>query len=119
MHDFCFTIPYGFVLVLGGLIGFAKKGSLVSLAGGSGAGLLLVFAGYLSLHSFKKNKNSIFAFILETVTATILTYVMGQRYMETSKIMPAGIVAAISAFMTAFYVYKVATGGNHFPTKAE
>ncbi|KAH9624700.1 hypothetical protein KSS87_008110 [Heliosperma pusillum] len=118
MHDFCFTIPYGSILVLGGLIGYAKKGSLVSLAGGSGAGLLLVLAGYLSLQSFKKKQNSRFAFILETVTAIILTYVMGQRYMETSKIMPAGIVAAISAFMTAFYVYKVTTGGNHFPANS-
>ncbi|KAK9715549.1 hypothetical protein RND81_06G172600 [Saponaria officinalis] len=119
MHDFCFTIPYGIVMVVGGLIGYAKKGSLVSLAGGSGAGLLLILAGYFSLRSFKKNQNSIFAFIVQTVTATLLTYVMGQRYMETSKIMPAGLVAAISAFMTAFYVYKVATGGNHFPAKAE
>ncbi|XP_074310948.1 protein FATTY ACID EXPORT 6-like [Silene latifolia] len=119
MHDFCFTIPYGSILVLGGLIGYAKKGSLVSLAGGSGAGLLLVLAGYLSLQSFKKKQNSRFAFFLETVTAILLTYVMGQRYMETSKVMPAGMVAAISAFMTAFYVYKVTTGGNHFPAKAE
>ncbi|XP_021758895.1 protein FATTY ACID EXPORT 5-like [Chenopodium quinoa] len=119
MHDFCFTIPYGFVLVLGGLIGYAKKGSLASLGGGAGAGLLLILAGYLSLNAFKKRKNSYFALILETVTATGLTYVMGQRYMETSKIMPAGVIAMISAFMTAFYAYKVASGGNHFPAKAE
>lgn len=119
MHDFCFTIPYGLILVIGGLIGYAKKGSLVSLAGGAGAGLLLVLAGYLSLKAFGKRKNSYFALILETVTAVGLTYIMGQRYMETSKIMPAGMIAAISAFMTAFYVYKVATGGNHFPAKTE
>ncbi|XP_074319067.1 protein FATTY ACID EXPORT 6-like [Silene latifolia] len=119
MHDFCFTMPYGFVLIVGGLIGYGNKGSLVSLIGGSGAGLLLILAGYLSLGSFKKKKNSYFALILETVTATGLTYIMGQRYMETSMVMPAGIVAGISALMTAFYVYKVATGGNHFPAKTE
>ena len=66
MHDFCFTIPYGLLLVVGGLIGFAKKGSLASLGGGAGAGLLLILAGYLSLNAFKKNKNSYFALILET-----------------------------------------------------
>lgn len=65
MHDFCFTIPYGLVLVLGGLIGYAKKGSLASLGGGAGAGLLLILAGYLSLTAFKKRKNSYFALILE------------------------------------------------------
>lgn len=66
MHDFCFTIPYGLVLILGGIIGYATKGSLASLGGGTGAGLLLILAGYLSLNAFKKRKNSYFALILET-----------------------------------------------------
>ncbi|KAK4804185.1 hypothetical protein SAY86_004002 [Trapa natans] len=119
MHDFCFTIPYGILLVIGGIVGFLKKQSLHSLAGGGGAGLLLIFAGYLSLKAFEKRKNSYFALILETVTAAALTFVMGQRYIQTSKIMPAGIVAGLSALMTGFYIYKLATGGNHIPAKAE
>ncbi|PIA27470.1 hypothetical protein AQUCO_07700026v1 [Aquilegia coerulea] len=96
MHDFCFTIPYGLIMVAGGLIGFAKKGSTASLAGGLGTGFLLLIAGYVSLKAFEKRKNSYFALILETVCAVVLTWVMGQRYMQTSKIMPAGVVAAIS-----------------------
>lgn len=119
MHDFCFTIPYGLILIVGGFIGYARKGSMVSLGGGVGAGLLLILAGTLSLQAFKKRKNSYFGLILETVIATGLTYAMGQRYMETSKVMPAGVVAGISAVMTMFYVYKVAIGGNHLPAKAE
>ncbi|KAL9441557.1 hypothetical protein AB3S75_020120 [Citrus x aurantiifolia] len=119
MHDFCFTIPYGLILIGGGIVGFAKKGSTASLAGGVGTGLLLVSAGYLSLKAFEKKKNSYFAIVIETVCAAVLTVVMAQRYMETSKIMPAGIVAGISALMTGFYLYKIATGGNHIPTKAE
>ncbi|MCL7048986.1 hypothetical protein MKW94_029067 [Papaver nudicaule] len=118
MHDFCFTIPYGLVLVAGGIIGFAKRGSTASLAGGLGTGFLLLIAGYVSLKAFEKRKNSYFALILETVCAFVLTWVMGQRYMETSKIMPAGIVAAISAVMAGFYLYKIVTGGNHFPSAA-
>nr|GMC53477.1 protein FATTY ACID EXPORT 5-like [Ipomoea batatas] len=54
-----------------------------------------------------------------TVCAAVLTWVMGQRYMATSKIMPAGVVAGISALMTGFYLFKIATGGNHFPSKSE
>ncbi|KAL8172457.1 hypothetical protein V2J09_024261 [Rumex salicifolius] len=108
MHDFCFTIPYGLILIVGGLIGYATKGSLASLGGGAGAGLLLILAGTLSLKAFQKRKNSYFALILETVTAVGLTYVMGQRYMQTSKIMPAGLISGISAVMTMFYAYKVA-----------
>ncbi|ESR65526.1 protein FATTY ACID EXPORT 6 [Citrus sinensis] len=108
MHDFCFTIPYGLILIGGGIVGFAKKGSTASLAGGVGTGLLLVLAGYLSLKAFEKKKNSYFAIVIETefrfraefyavdtVCAAVLTVVMAQRYMETSKVMPAGIVAGI------------------------
>ncbi|GAB2277808.1 Protein FATTY ACID EXPORT 5 [Dionaea muscipula] len=67
MHDFCFTIPYGLILIVGGLVGYAKKGSVTSLGGGAGAGLLLILAGFLSLKAFEKRKNSYLALILETV----------------------------------------------------
>ncbi|XP_076901432.1 protein FATTY ACID EXPORT 6-like [Bidens hawaiensis] len=119
MHDFCFTIPYGIIIFCGGLIGFARKGSTTSLAGGVGTGLLLFLVSYLTLNAFHKRKNSWVGLILETVIAAALTWVMGQRYSETGKIMPAGLVAAISGLMTAFYLYKIATGGNHFPAKTE
>ncbi|KAM7279618.1 hypothetical protein ACFE04_006752 [Oxalis oulophora] len=141
MHDFCFTIPYGLILMSGGLIGYLKRGSTVSLAGGGGMGLLLILAGYLSLKAFGKKKNSFFAIFLETACSITLTYVMGQRYLQTSKIMPAGVVAGmrftfkvhlasgsvamllvldvVDAVMTGFYLFKIATGGNHFPAKAE
>ncbi|KAH6778494.1 Transmembrane proteins 14C [Perilla frutescens var. frutescens] len=120
MHDFCFTIPYGMVVVCGGVIGYARKGSAASLGGGVGTGFLLLLAGYLSLQAFHKRRNSYFALFLETVVAAILTWIMGQRYLQTGKIMPAGIVAGISGIMTVFYLYKVATGGNHIaPPKTD
>ncbi|KAL6538420.1 hypothetical protein OROGR_012408 [Orobanche gracilis] len=146
MHDFCFTIPYGILLVCGGVIGYAKKGSAASLAGGLGTGLPLILAGYLSLHAYHRHKHSYFAWVLQLgrtmsiltyggnylfesidvglisyrhAVAAILTFVMGQRYMQTGKIMPAGVVAGISVVMAVFYLYKIATGGNHIPTKTE
>ena len=66
MHDFCFTIPYGLILVAGGVIGYLKKGSTASLAGGVGTGLVLIIAGYLSVKAFEKRKNSYLALVLET-----------------------------------------------------
>ncbi|PNX71232.1 UPF0136 membrane protein [Trifolium pratense] len=116
MHDFCFTIPYGLVLVGGGLFGFIQKGSTASLAGGVGTGLFLILAGYLSLSAFGKRKNSYLALAIEI---RVLTFIMGQRYLQTSKIMPAGVIAGLSGLMTLFYLYKLATGGNHIPAKAD
>jgi len=51
----------------------------------------------------------------------VLTVVMGVRYVKTRKIMPAGIIAAISAIVLIFYVYKVSTGGNkvYIPVSTE
>ena len=80
MHDFCFTIPYGLILVAGGVIGYLKKGSTASLGGGVGTGLVLILAGYLSLKAFEKRKNSYFALVLETgnifkISIFLLTFV--------------------------------------------
>jgi uncharacterized membrane protein (UPF0136 family) len=66
MHDFCFTIPYGLALLAGGLLGYLRRGSTASLAGGAGSGLLLLLAGYLSLQAFHKRRNSFLALALET-----------------------------------------------------
>jgi uncharacterized membrane protein (UPF0136 family) len=66
MHDFCFTIPYGLAVLAGGLLGYLRRGSTASLAGGAGSGLLLLLAGYLSLHAFHKRRNSFLALALET-----------------------------------------------------
>ena len=70
MHDFCFTIPYGLLLVVGGLVGYSKKGSLASLGGGVGTGLLLILAGYLSLKAFERRKSSYLALVIETGTSS-------------------------------------------------
>ncbi|CAD5179110.1 unnamed protein product [Musa acuminata subsp. malaccensis] len=128
MHDFCFTIPYGLLVLVGGIVGYARRGSTASLAGGAGSGLVLLLAGFVSLKAFEKRRNSYLAFGLETVCALALTFVMGKRYLETSKIMPAGVVAVLRynygkfpcfALMSLFYLYKIATGGNHIPPKAD
>lgn len=66
MHDFCLTIPYGLLVLAGGVMGYLKKGSTSSLAGGAGSGLLLLIGGYLSLKAFQKRRNSYIAMLLQS-----------------------------------------------------
>ena len=67
MHDFCFTIPYGMLLMVGGSMGYFKKGSIASLAGGAGTGFLVLLAGFITLKAFEKKKKSpVFAVVLQT-----------------------------------------------------
>ncbi|KAK8919447.1 hypothetical protein KSP39_PZI021443 [Platanthera zijinensis] len=68
MHDFCFTIPYGLLVLAGGALGYLRRGSTASLAGGAAAGIPLLFAGFFSLKAFEKRRNSYIAMILETGT---------------------------------------------------
>eukprot|EP00897_Mesotaenium_endlicherianum_P006405 jgi/Mesen1/5793/ME000293S04943 len=117
MHDFCFTFPYGAILALGGVFGFLLKGSIPSLAGGGGSGALLLLAGYYQMNAFQKGSNSFVALVLELVISAALTGVMGKRYVKTSNIMPAGLIAALSAVMAVFYLYKLVTGGNKITKK--
>ncbi|KAM0824813.1 hypothetical protein ACQ4PT_069961 [Festuca glaucescens] len=95
MDDFYVTIPYGLVVLGGGIAGYVKRGSAASLAAGAGFGGALLLAGALSIWAFARHSSSLFATVLQTVCAGALTIVMGIRYMKTRKVMPAGIVAMI------------------------
>ncbi|CAN6175599.1 unnamed protein product [Urochloa humidicola] len=124
MEDFYVTIPYGLLVLAGGVAGYLKRGSAASLAAGAGFGGALLLAGALSAWAFARGgggAGAVFAAVLQIVCAVVLTVVMGIRYVKTKKIMPAGIVAAISAIALIFYVYKISTGGNkvYIPVRAE
>ncbi|KAI5013199.1 protein FATTY ACID EXPORT 6-like isoform X1 [Hordeum vulgare subsp. vulgare] len=122
MDDFYVTIPYGLVVLGGGVAGYVKRGSVASLAAGAGFGGALLLAGALSIWAFTGgHSSSLFATVLQTVCAAALTIVMTIRYMKTRKVVPAGIIATISAVVLIFYVYKISKGGNevYLPVSAE
>uniref|UniRef100_A0A0E0NXM2 Uncharacterized protein n=1 Tax=Oryza rufipogon TaxID=4529 RepID=A0A0E0NXM2_ORYRU len=117
MEDFYVTIPYGAAVLVGGVAGYLKRGSKASLAAGGGFGGALLLAGALSARAFARGhpSGSLFAAVLQTVCAVALTVVMGIRYIKTRKVMPAGIIAAVSALVLIFYIYKISNGGNKSP----
>eukprot|EP00898_Chlorokybus_atmophyticus_P007733 jgi/Chlat1/7961/Chrsp69S07391 len=112
LHDFCLTIPYGFIVAIGGLAGFIAKRSMASLAAGGGSGLLLWLLGSLSLKAWQAGRSSLPYTVAAQVIACALTYIMGTRWRAGGKFFPAGFVAIFSGLMVLFYAYNMLAGGN-------
>ncbi|KAK3266877.1 hypothetical protein CYMTET_24531 [Cymbomonas tetramitiformis] len=119
MHDFCMTIPYGFIIALGGVMGFVMKGSTKSLMMGGGSGALLMILGFFSLTIWKSGKSALPVTIICTVLSSGLTAMMGKRWMMGAGMMPSGIIAIMSGIMVLFYLKNMLTGGNPLPQKEE
>jgi len=108
MFDFCLTLPYGAAVFAGGVAG-ALKGSNASLIVGCSAGLVLMMLGYKSYKAYLTNPNILSArFSRDSlVVSSFLAISMGMRFVQSQKIMPAGLVGMISALMTGFYIWQM------------
>ncbi|KAJ4885101.1 hypothetical protein Rs2_35194 [Raphanus sativus] len=117
IHDFCFGIPYGGLVMSGGLLGFAFSRNLTSLSTGVlyGGGLLALST--LSLKIWRQGKSS-FPYILgQAVLSAVVFWKNFTAYSMNKKLFPAGIFAVVSAAMLCFYSYVVLSGGNPPPKK--
>ncbi|XP_030054808.1 transmembrane protein 14A [Microcaecilia unicolor] len=83
---------YAVVLALGGVLGYTRKGSIVSLVAGLSFGALAGYGAYCVTCDRRDVKISLYA-------AIILATVMGIRYRNSRKLMPAGMIALLSIFM--------------------
>ncbi|KAJ4896063.1 hypothetical protein Rs2_22857 [Raphanus sativus] len=117
IHDFCFGIPYGGLVMSGGLLGFAFSRNLTSLSTGVlyGGGLLALST--LSMKIWRQGKSS-FPYILgQAVLSAVVFWKNFTAYSMTKKLFPAGLFAVVSAAMLCFYSYVVLSGGNPAPKK--
>jgi len=87
-------IAYGYATVIaaGGVIGYVKAGSLMSLVTGLVFGALSAFGAY----QLSQNPNN---YLLLLCTSGFLTLMMGYRFSQSGKFMPAGLVAVLSVLM--------------------
>ncbi|KAF3338809.1 putative lysozyme-like protein-like protein [Carex littledalei] len=99
-----FTLAYAILVGAGGIMGFIKKGSMKSAAAG-GLSSLLLFYVYSQLPT-----NPTFASSLGLGISGALLTVMGSRFKNSGKIMPAGIVSLVSLFMTGGYLHAILRG---------
>ncbi|KDP26096.1 hypothetical protein JCGZ_21129 [Jatropha curcas] len=119
IHDFCFGIPYGGLVVSGGLLGFIFSRNPTTLSTGVlfGGGLLAL--SVFSLKIWRQGKSSVPFVLGQAVLSAALSWKNFQAYSLTKKLIPTGFYAVISAAMLCFYSYVVISGGNPPPKKLQ
>lgn len=97
-------ISAGFAALVatGGVIGYAKAGSIPSLAAGLTFGGILGVGAYLT----SVNPNN---YHLTAGTSLVLGSFMGYRFYNTGKFMPAGLMCALSVGMVIRYSVQALT----------
>lgn len=90
---------YAAIVVLGGFMGYQRKGSVMSLIAG------LVFGG---LSTYGAIMMSLDEHDISTsfLSSGILTLVMGMRFRNSGKLLPAGFMAVLSLFMVVRLLFK-------------
>ncbi|XP_043396020.1 transmembrane protein 14C isoform X2 [Chelonia mydas] len=83
---------YAALVTSGGIIGYAKAGSVPSLA----AGLLFGSLAGLGAYQLSQNPKNVW---LSLIASGTLTGVMGMRFYNSGKVMPAGLIAGASLLM--------------------
>ena len=88
---------YGILLIVGGAMGYVKAKSVPSLVAGMICGIIALFLGYRYAWHFAPHA----AFIL----ALVLIILMGRRYLNTRKAMPALLIVVLSVVVAVVQIY--------------
>jgi len=86
-----YLFVFGAITIAGGVIGFVKAKSRASLIAGSISGAALIAAGALV-----GSANNTMALGLGFIVSLALAGRFGNAYRTTKKLMPAGLIAALS-----------------------
>ncbi|WCJ33414.1 Transmembrane proteins 14C [Euphorbia peplus] len=119
LHDFCFGIPYGGLILSSGFVGFLFSRNLATLSTGVLFGGALLALSFFSLKIWRHGKSSIPFVLGQAVLSAILLWKNFQAYSLTNKLMPTGCFAFISAAMLCFYLHVLISGGNPPPKKLQ
>ncbi|HKP01790.1 MAG TPA: TMEM14 family protein [Chthoniobacterales bacterium] len=86
-----YFIIFGLLTIVGGVIGYVKAGSTASIIAGGISGAALLAAAFLLLG------NVVLGLIVAGVVSLLLAGRFIPNFMQTGKIMPAGLMAILSA----------------------
>ncbi len=86
-----YFIIFGILTIAGGIIGYAKAGSVISIIAGSISGLLLLVAAFLL------PEHQAAGLIMALLISLLLAAQFIPKFFRTSKMMPAGLMSVLSA----------------------
>nr|ABK25851.1 unknown [Picea sitchensis] len=112
IHDFCFGIPYGGLLVGGALVGFCISRDMVATLFGLLLGGVVLGLSMTSLKVWRQGKSSTPYILGQAAISLIVLARQLQVFSLTKNVFPTGFIALISAAMLSFYSYVYASGGN-------
>ncbi|NER35357.1 MAG: hypothetical protein F6J93_15355 [Oscillatoria sp. SIO1A7] len=100
------AIAYGILAIVGGIIGYVKVKSKVSLISGVVSGLLLLASGIAAAQGVA------WAMLLVKLVTTVLIVVFAIRLAKTRKFMPAGLmlVAGVVALGVMLFTSQLFPG---------
>ena len=101
-----FILIYGLVVILGGIMGYVKVKSQVSLFSGVGSGIALLIAWFVC------RQMPLVGLGLATLLGIVLFIVFVLRFLKTRAFMPAGLMMVFSlAASVLFLLGLLSTGG--------
>lgn len=100
MSSFLLVAFYAALLLIGGLIGFFKAGSLASLLAGGGSALLL------TLCSWGMARGCRAAATLAKGVALLLTLFFAVRFFTNYALFPSGVMGAVSLLVALYLIAK-------------
>lgn len=95
---------YGLLVAIGGIIGYVKARSQVSLIAGIASAVALWIAAYTTL------TNALTGLILAVCIAGALLVFFTVRWTKTRKFMPAGLMAVVSLIATIAFIVVLLGG---------
>ena len=95
---------YGLLVLIGGIMGYVKAKSQVSLLSGVGSGIALLIAWFVA------GNNPWLGLGLATLLGLVLFVVFVMRFLRTRSFMPAGLMMIFSLAAVAIFVLGLLSG---------
>lgn len=95
------AIAYGLLALIGGVMGYQKAKSKISLISGAVSGLILILSGVLAFKGIEAG------LILAALISALLVVVFALRLAKTKKMMPAGLMIGMGLIALATIGYQL------------